>query len=97
MAATYDTDVVIIGGGPVGLALAAELGWRGQRCILLEQTDGAVLHPKMDGIDLRVMEFCRRWGIIEQMREYAFPPDYPQDMVYVTSLDGYELGRESFA
>ncbi|MCK9512526.1 MAG: FAD-dependent monooxygenase [Pigmentiphaga sp.] len=97
MAASYDTDVVIIGGGPVGLALAAELGWRGQRCILLEQTDGVVLHPKMDGIDLRVMEFCRRWGIIDQMEAYAFPSDYPQDMVYVTSLDGYELGRESFA
>ncbi|MFA5702852.1 MAG: FAD-dependent monooxygenase [Advenella sp.] len=94
---TYDTDVIIIGGGPVGLALAAELGWRNNRCILLEQSDGIVKHPKMDGIDLRVMEFCRRWGLIDDMKNFSFPTNYPQDMVYVTSLAGYELGRESFA
>lgn len=95
--AALDADVIIVGGGPVGLALAGELGWRGHRCILLEQSDGNVMHPKMDGIDLRVMEFCRRWGLIEEMKKFPFPPNYPQDMVYVTSLAGYELGRESFA
>jgi len=95
--AALDADVIIVGGGPVGLALAGELGWRGHHCILLEQADGNVLHPKMDGIDLRVMEFCRRWGLIEEMKKFPFPLNYPQDMVYVTSLAGYELGRESFA
>jgi len=94
--AGFDTEILIIGGGPVGLALAGELGWRGRRCILLEQTDGIVHHPKMDGIDLRVMEFCRRWGIVDEMKTFPFPKRYPQDMVYVTSLTGYELGRESF-
>lgn len=93
----YDTDVIIVGGGPVGLALAGELGWRGNRCVLLEQSDGIVKHPKMDGIDLRVMEFCRRWGLIDEMKKFPFPANYPQDMVYVTSFAGYELGRESFA
>lgn len=93
----HDTDIIIVGGGPVGLALAGELGWRGNRCVLLEQSDGIVHHPKMDGIDLRVMEFCRRWGLIDEMKKFPFPANYPQDMVYVTSLAGYELGRESFA
>jgi len=92
-----DADVIIVGGGPVGLALAGELGWRGHSCVLLEQSDGVVLHPKMDGIDLRVMEFCRRWGLVEEMKKFPFPANYPQDMVYVTSFTGYELGRESFA
>ncbi|HLI25918.1 MAG TPA: FAD-dependent monooxygenase, partial [Chloroflexota bacterium] len=32
--------VLIAGGGPVGLALAVELGWRGVPCLLLEQGDG---------------------------------------------------------
>jgi 2-polyprenyl-6-methoxyphenol hydroxylase-like FAD-dependent oxidoreductase len=95
-AADHNTDAVIIGGGPVGLALAAELGWRGRRCTLLEQSDGIVHHPKMDGIDLRVMEFCRRWGLVDRMKTFPFPRDYPQDMVYVTSLAGHELGREAF-
>ena len=28
--------VLIVGGGPVGLLLAAELGWRGIECLLVE-------------------------------------------------------------
>ena len=34
--------VLIVGGGPVGLALAGELGWRGVACLLVEQTDGSI-------------------------------------------------------
>lgn len=94
---TFDTSVVVVGGGPVGLALAGDLGWRGVPTVLLEQSDGVIRHPKMDGIDLRVMEFCRRWGIVDEVRTFPFPKHYPQDMVYLTSLTGYELGRESFA
>ena len=33
--------VLIVGGGPVGLALAGDLGWRGVHCELIEQTDGS--------------------------------------------------------
>jgi 2-polyprenyl-6-methoxyphenol hydroxylase-like FAD-dependent oxidoreductase len=32
-----DTQVVIIGAGPVGLTLAVDLGRRGIRCVLIEQ------------------------------------------------------------
>ena len=38
--------MLIVGGGPVGLALAVELGWRGIACELIEQTDGAIVAPK---------------------------------------------------
>ena len=34
--------VLIVGGGPVGLALAGDLGWRGVDCVLIEQTDGSI-------------------------------------------------------
>jgi len=92
-----ETEVLIIGGGPVGLALSLELGWRGIRCMLVEQTDGVIEQPKMDGVNVRTMEFCRRWGIVDAMKNCGFPKDYPQDMVYLTSVAGYELGREAFA
>src|SRR5262245_54807705 len=93
---TEQTPVLIVGAGPVGLALAGELGWRGVGCTLIERTDGAIEHPKMDMVGLRTMEFCRRWGIADWVRDAPDPGDYPQDCIYVTSLNGYELGRERF-
>jgi 2-polyprenyl-6-methoxyphenol hydroxylase-like FAD-dependent oxidoreductase len=85
--------VLIVGGGPVGLALAAELGWRGVGCELIEQTDGGIATPKMNEVNVRTMEFCRRWGIAEHVLNCPFPADYPFDVAFVTSLSGYEIGR----
>ena len=42
------------------------------------------------------MEFCRRWGIVDAVEHSPYPRDYPQDNIYLTSLTGYELGRERF-
>src|SRR5262245_2622628 len=87
------TPVLIVGGGPVGLSLAGELGWRGIACTLIEQGDGTIVTPKMNEVNIRTMEFCRRWGIADAVRACPFPPDYPLDVVFVTSLSGYELAR----
>ena len=48
-------------------------------------------------VGVRTMEFCRRWGIVRCGRG-ARPTRaiYAQDNVYLTSLTGYELGRERF-
>ena len=93
---TEHTPVLIVGAGPVGLALAGDLGWRGVPCILIEKTDGAIEQPKMDLVGPRTMEFCRRWGIADWVRDAPYPGDYPQDCVYLTALNGFELGRERF-
>ncbi|HKQ27072.1 MAG TPA: FAD-dependent monooxygenase, partial [Burkholderiales bacterium] len=61
--------VCIVGGGPVGLALAIELGWRGVPCTLLEQGDGSIVEAKMFATGIRTLEFCRRWGIAERVRD----------------------------
>jgi 2-polyprenyl-6-methoxyphenol hydroxylase-like FAD-dependent oxidoreductase len=94
--ATGHTPILIVGAGPVGLALAGDLGWRGIACTLIEQTDGAIEQPRMDIVGPRTMEFCRRWGIADWVRDAPYPGDYPQDCIYLTGLDGYELGREPF-
>ncbi|HEX3970276.1 MAG TPA: FAD-dependent monooxygenase, partial [Stellaceae bacterium] len=91
--ATQKVPVLIVGGGPVGLALAAELGWQGISCLLIEQGDGAVKTPKMNEVNTRSMEFCRRWGIAEQVLDTPFPLSWPKDVVFMTTLSGYELGR----
>src|SRR5882757_945879 len=93
---TTRTPVLIVGAGPVGLALAGDLGWRGNACTLIEKTDGVIDHPKMDLIGVRTMEFCRRWGIADWVRDAPYPGDYPQDYIWLTALTGFELGRERF-
>ena len=75
------------------MALAAELGWRGIACTLIEQTDGSIISPKMNEVNTRTMEFCRRWGIADEVLNCPFPGDHPLDAVFVTNLFGYELGR----
>ena len=94
-----DNDIVpvlVVGGGPVGLALAGDLGWRGIACMLIEQSDGSIYQPRMDLVGVRTMEFCRRWGLVLAVEGSPYPRDYAQDNIYLTSLTGYELGRERF-
>lgn len=91
------TPVVIVGAGPIGLSLAGDLGWRGVPCILLERGDGKVFQPKMDMVGIRTMEFCRRWGIVEDVENAGYNRDYSQDYAWVSTLHGgYEFGREPF-
>ncbi len=85
--------VLIIGGGPVGLGLAADLGWRGIDCLLVEQGDGTIYHPRANTVNSRTMEFCRRWGIAEEVRLSGAPPDFPPTILYLTSLPGFEICR----
>ena len=90
-----DAEVVIVGAGPVGLALAGDLAWRGHQVLLIEKGDGSIFQPKMDLVGIRTMEFCRKWGIAKDVEESEYDRDYPQDNVYLTSLNGYELGRQA--
>ena len=46
MARSVETQVLIVGAGPVGLSLALDLGWRGVGCTIIDQGDGAIDHPK---------------------------------------------------
>ncbi|MGA0608363.1 FAD-dependent monooxygenase [Phenylobacterium sp. VNQ135] len=90
-----ETSVLIVGAGPVGLALALDLGWRGVSCLVVEQTDGHVEQPRMDMVGVRSMEFCRRWGIVGAVEQAGFPRDLPQDIVYSTAVFGHEMGRDA--
>jgi 2-polyprenyl-6-methoxyphenol hydroxylase-like FAD-dependent oxidoreductase len=93
MSGQNETPVLIVGGGPVGLALAADLGRRGIECTLVEQTDGTIYHPRANTVNSRTMEFCRRWGIAEEVRQAGTPPDFPLDIVFCTGLAGHLLAR----
>jgi 2-polyprenyl-6-methoxyphenol hydroxylase-like FAD-dependent oxidoreductase len=91
--ATKETHVLIAGGGPVGLALAIELGMAGIACTVVERRDGSLSVPKMSGLSIRSMEFNRRWGIAEKVKRAGWPQTHPNDFVYCTSMVGPELTR----
>ena len=81
-----DTEVLIVGAGPVGLTLAVDLGKRGIRCILIEQKDAPQFLPKMERCNARTMEIYRRLGISERIRDAGFPRQCPMDVFIVLSL-----------
>ncbi len=90
---TIETPVLIVGAGPAGLALAADLGARGVRCLVIEQGEGTTDHPRASALNARSMEFLRRWGVAEAVREAGTPADFPHTALYCTKLTGFEIAR----
>ena len=86
--------VLICGGGPVGLALAAELGLQRIKCVLVEQSNGTVPVPKMSQLTTRTMEFCRRWGIADRVKKAGWPETHPCDQRLQTRRLCNKRGRE---
>lgn len=93
-----DAEVLIAGAGPVGLALALELGLRRTHCIVIEQRDRGRVVPRAKLANVRTMEHARRWGIAEQLKVATpLPPEFSTDVAFVTSLLGHEITRFSNA
>ena len=88
-----DSNVIIAGGGPVGMTLALELARHQVHSILLERNPTTTRHPKMDLTNGRSMELFRRLGIVDELRAVGVPPDQPLDIVWGTSLNGFMLHR----
>jgi len=71
-------EVVIVGGGPVGVALAVELGLRGVSCALIERRREPQRIPKGQNLTQRSMEHFRVWGVADAVRAVRIlPPEYP--------------------
>lgn len=81
-----DTEVLIVGGGPVGLGLAIDLGQRGVRCTLIDKRDKPGFLPKMERCNARTMENFRRLGIADEVRAAGYGQDLPMDVFITTSL-----------
>ena len=88
-----DIPVLVIGGGPVGLTLAADLAWRGQSCMLIEQRTEPTDHPKATLLGSRSMEYYRRWQLDEPIFQAGLPAENTYYIVFATRLTGHELHR----
>ena len=81
-----ETQVLIVGAGPVGLTLALDLGRRGVRCTLIERNTTSIPLPKMERCNARTMEIYRRLGIAEQVRNAGLPRNAPMDVFLALSM-----------
>ena len=88
------TDVLVVGAGPVGLTLAMDLASRGIRVVIAETRRYAEPpNVKCNHVSARSMEVFRRLGVAQKLRNAGLPGDYPNDVVFRTSVCGIELTR----
>jgi 4-hydroxyisophthalate hydroxylase len=70
-------DVVIVGGGPVGLGLAIGLGQSGVKCLVVERYEQPQPIPRGQNLTQRTMEHFHFWGIEKELRAArTIPPEY---------------------
>ncbi len=94
MGRPIDTEVLIVGGGPVGLTLAIDLAQRGIDVTVAEMRGaGEASSVRCNHVAARTMETFRRLGIVRAVRDAGLPSDYPNDVVFRTSATGIELSR----
>jgi 4-hydroxyisophthalate hydroxylase len=75
-------QVAIVGGGPVGVALAIDLGLRGISCIVIERHTEPQRIPKGQNLTQRSVEHFYSWGIADELRAArVLPPDFPMSGV----------------
>jgi len=64
----WDCDVLVVGGGLVGLAASMFLAQQGLRVWVVERHASTSSHPKLRGVSARTMELYRSAGIEEAVR-----------------------------
>jgi len=91
-----ETEVLVVGAGPVGLTLAVALGQSGIRCTLIERKDAPQFLPKMERCNARTMEIFRRMRLVDKVRAAGLRADVPMDVFIVEALNKPALLKHEY-
>jgi 2-polyprenyl-6-methoxyphenol hydroxylase-like FAD-dependent oxidoreductase len=88
------TQVLIVGGGPVGSTLALDLAARGIDVVVAERNPaGQMPGVKCNHVAARTMEIFRRLGCVQTVRDTGLPADHANDIAFRTAATGTEFAR----
>lgn len=92
---TICTQVLIVGGGPVGLATAMELVYHGIDCVVVEaRRSVSATRPRAKTTSARTMELFRRWSFADEIRKRApLPVGWSSDIAFCVTATGREIAR----
>lgn len=85
-------QVIIVGGGPVGLSAAVCLAHQGIASVLIEKHPTTTNHPKARGVNCRSMELFRSWTLENQLKKYQMPPEAYR-FTWLEDFQGKEITR----
>ncbi|MBP6814550.1 MAG: FAD-dependent monooxygenase [Burkholderiaceae bacterium] len=90
---TFDTDVLIVGTGPMGATTALALATYGVRTQVVSRFNWTADSPRAHITNQRAVEVLRDFGIEDEARRGATPWALMGDTLFTTSLAGPEIAR----
>ncbi|KAL6690863.1 hypothetical protein J3F84DRAFT_398125 [Trichoderma pleuroticola] len=89
------TDILIVGGAPVGLFTAYQLGMLGVNTTLVERNHFTTKFPKMDLTHSRTMEIYQKVDLASLLRSSSVPVTQGFSEIYATGLgrDGHHIAQ----
>lgn len=89
MTNSLNFDIIVIGGGPVGIATGIELGLHGVKTLVLEKHDAPLMLPRAQSLSARTMELFLKWGVDKTLEDnLLLPKSLPQTGVWCDNLHG---------
>lgn len=83
---SLEADILVVGGGPVGMFTALRLSQLGQSCVLVEKNTYTTVHPKMEYANHRTMEIYRHIGLIHHLKPVSVGEHHGFGEIFTTGL-----------
>lgn len=89
----FQTDVLVVGTGPMGATTALALATYGVRVHVVNRYNWTANTPRAHITNQRAMEVLRDLGVEQEARRDATPWEWMGDTLFTTSLAGPEIAR----